>query len=201
MLPIDAERDTMDHVSQEYWHGQVRVNNLVHKCPLYYFALHLLCKHPSIISKLCSTPQHFLAYVETIFLYTHNCIAIKHTNNNQPWSWPYQVSYLHTQQLTTSVSLSLCTIYSRWICAIAAAKIYIVFANHKVIKYIILFTMLFKFRNQIQYYYIRLFDVKTYCFHTIELFQTLITLSLPKYKYNSYIMVLCIVGAYFFPVM
>ena len=141
----------------------------MHKCPLYYFALHLLCKHPSIISKLCSTPQHFLAYVETIFLYTHNCIAIKHTNNNQPWSWPYQVSYLHTQQLTTSVSLSLCTIYSRWICAIAAAKIYIVFAKRKVIEYILLFTtyclslrIIFSIIN------IRLFHVRTYYFHTTE---------------------------------
>jgi len=28
----------------------VKVNNLAHKFPLYYFALHLLGKHPSIIS-------------------------------------------------------------------------------------------------------------------------------------------------------
>ena len=150
MLPINTERDAMDHVSQEYWHGWWKL--IILRINFHCITLHCICWANIHQLSVCveartNSLNSFWPYVGTIFLYTHNWIAIKHTNNNQPWSWPYQVSYLHTQQLTTSVSLSLCTIYSRWICAIAAAKIYIVFAKHKVIEYSIIYNILFKFKN------------------------------------------------------
>ena len=124
--------------------GTARWELIILRINFHCITLHCICWANIHQLSVCveartNSLNSFWPYVGTIFLYTHNWIAIKHTNNNQPWSWPYQVSYLHTQQLTTSVSLSLCTIYSRWICAIAAAKIYIVFAKHKVIEYILLF--------------------------------------------------------------